>query len=59
MSILSSTNIPNTISASEALRKLKESVALLERSEHKGQPMHNKLMAITLNNLACYYKRYT
>jgi len=40
----------------EALNKLKDAVSLLEVNKNNS-PSYKKLMAITLNNVACYYKQ--
>ena len=42
----------------EALNKLKDAVSLLESYIDSSYPMYKRLMAITLNNIACYYKQY-
>jgi soluble P-type ATPase len=43
-------------SVPEALNKLKDAVSLLEANKN-NHPSYKKLMAITLNNVACYYKQ--
>ena len=44
----------------EALNKLKEAIKLLEQYKYTFQPLslYEKLLAITYNNIACYYKLY-
>jgi len=46
---------PKAKAAPEVLNKLKKAILLLQSQQ--DQPLHNKLMAITLNNVACYYKK--
>ncbi len=43
--------------APEPLKKLKEAVALLDEVESRFGAKGKRLMALSLNNLACYYKR--
>jgi len=51
-------NVVGKKPAPEALEKLKEAVSVLENFESKEDASYKKLMAITLNNIACYYKRH-
>ena len=46
-------------SAPEALTKLKDAAQILEDLHNNENPEYKKLMAITLNNLACYYRKYS
>ena len=51
--------IPNSINSLPIiLKRLKDASSLLEEYKDKNVSLYNKLMATTLNNIACYYKRY-
>ena len=57
MELLANINSPD-VGAPKALDMLKKAVSILVESENKENPLYQKLLAITLNNVACYYKRY-
>ncbi len=44
-------------SGAESLSTLKDAIAILETSKHRDSPEYKRLLALTLNNTACYYKR--
>ena len=54
----STSSSPAKDSAAEALIKLKQAVAVLEATQNKELVQYKRLMAISLNNIACYYKRF-
>ena len=56
METLVSTEI-DTQSKSEVLNKLKDAIDLLSDFKDTSNDFYKKLMALCLNNIACYYKR--
>ena len=55
---LGSNNLQNSRTANEALNQLKDAASLIGSYIEKDNPLYKRLMAITLNNIACYYKQY-